>query len=66
MFATIYDYDAQGRVIRQATLGRDGQLYSGRLSYAAIEYFYDRTGKKTQKTYGAAQYDWDAGYTGNK
>ena len=66
VFATIYDYDAQGRVIRQATLGRDGQLYSGRLSYAAIEYFYDRTGKKTQKTYGAAQYDWDAGYTGNK
>ena len=64
VFATIYDYDDQGRVLRQATLNRDGELYSGRRDYAVIEYIYSNTGKKTQKTYGAAQYDWDAGYIG--
>ena len=47
------EYDDKGRLIREITYGKDGQISSGRNRWAIIEYTYDENGNKTTSWYGA-------------
>ena len=64
VYARILEYDSQNRLIREGFLGDKGQLYSGKQNYAVIEYYYDESGNRTSKKFGARSYRWEDGYTG--